>query len=81
MLAIANWIIENLGFLLTLIFAVLPNSPFSTPASPPGSINLGWITWVFDFPTWIKHMAILLTAIYTWYGIRVLARWAKVARD
>lgn len=81
MVTIANWIIENLGLLLALIFAVLPNSPFSTPASPPGSINLGWITWVFDFPTWIKHMAILLTAIYTWYGIRVLARWAKVARD
>lgn len=78
---VVNWLIENLALLLTLVFAALPDSPFGTPSAAPGSVNLGWVTWVLDFPTWIKHMALLLTAIYTWYAIRVLARWAKVARD
>lgn len=76
-----NWIIKNLGLLLELIFLLLPSSPFSSPAAAPDSVNLGWVTWLLDFPTWITHMALLLTAFYVYYGIRVLARWAKVSKN
>lgn len=76
-----NYIIANIGLIITAIMELLPQSPFAEPMAPPGIINLGYVTWLFDFPTWIKHFAVVLTAIAIWYVIRIAARWIKLARD
>jgi len=75
-----NLLIKGLGVVLTWILSLFPESPFSTPSTPPGMVNLGWITWIFDFPTWIVHLTAITVAIATYYAIRVIARWVKVAR-
>ena len=76
-----NYFIAGVGVALSWVISLFPNSPFSTPAGPPGSVNLGYVTWVIPFPTMLSHMALLLSAIIVYYGIRVVARWVKIARD
>jgi hypothetical protein len=78
----ANFLISGIGTVLGWILSIFPDSPFSGPEkAPDGSgVNLGWITWLLDFPTWIKHFAMMLGAIMAFYGIRVLARWVKMVR-
>lgn len=76
-----NAIIAGLGLVIGGLFAIFPDSPFKEPMLPPSNVNLGWITWLFDFPTWIQHFALILTAIGTYYVIRVIARWVKVVRS
>lgn len=73
-----NWLIEGVGAALLMIINLFPDSPFSAPLAPPSSLNLGYVTWLLDFPTWLSHLSVLLTAIITYYSIRVLARWLKV---
>lgn len=75
-----NSIIAGIGNILTWLISLFPDSPFQDPSSPPTSVNLGWITWIFDFPTWIVHLAAITSAILIYYAIRVIARWVKVAR-
>ncbi|WNC17865.1 hypothetical protein [Brevibacillus brevis] len=76
-----NKIIEGLGAILSLILQIFPDSPFSQPSSPPSSVNLGYITWLFDFPTWLSHIAALLTCLIVYYSVRVVARWVKLIRS
>lgn len=71
----------GVGTALGWVVSFFPDSPFLIPSSPPGSINLGYITWIIPFPTMMAHLALLLVAIVTYYGIRVVARWIKIARD
>lgn len=75
-----NYIIEGVGVVLSWIIGLFPNTPFGAPKSPPNSINLGWITWLIDFPTMILHATYLTVAILAYYSIRVLARWVKVVK-
>lgn len=75
-----NILIKSLAAVLMWLIDLLPDSPFSRPSAPPDAVNLSWITWVFDFPTWILHFSVLLGAIAAYYVIRVIARWIKVAR-
>lgn len=76
-----NEIIKLLGGVISLLFVLFPNSPFGSPTTPPKSVNLSWVTWIFDFPTWIKHFSLILIAIGFYYIIRVAARWAKVVKS
>lgn len=76
-----NIIIEMLGAVVGGLFMLFPDSPFRSPETPPDTINLGWITWLFDFPTWILHFSLIVTAIATYYIIRVVARWVKLVRS
>lgn len=75
-----NYLIAGIGEVFSWAIALLPDSPFSVPASPPGSINLGWLSWFIPFPTMIAHVILLVTAIGIYYAIRVVMRWVKVAR-
>lgn len=80
-ISLINYLIAGIGAVLKWVIDLFPDSPFSSPSAAPGSINLGYVTWVLDFPTWILHLAAMLTAIGVYYLIRVLARWVKVARQ
>lgn len=76
-----NSIIKGLAVSITFIVGLFPESPFDGPATPPDSINLGWITWILDFPTWIVHFSLLLTSIGIYYVVRIAARWLKAVRS
>lgn len=76
-----NYLITGVGVVLGWIIGFFPNSPFAEPAAPPASINLGFITWLIDFPTMILHAIGLAGAILVFYSIRVLARWIKLIRS
>jgi hypothetical protein len=75
-----NYFIAGVGSALTWLLELLPESPFSSPATKPSSIDLGYVTWLIPFPTMIGHLAVLITAITVWYSVRVAARWLKVAK-
>lgn len=76
-----NGIIKGVGAAIVWALSLLPDSPFQQPDDVPDSVNLGWITWLFDFPTWIQHLTLILTAIGIYYACRVILRWIKIARD
>lgn len=76
-----QWIINALAAGLIWLIDLFPNSPFTTPAAPPGSVNLGYITWIFDFPTWLVHLTLILSAFIAYYAVRVAARWLKMVRS
>jgi len=80
-ITILNYLIAGIGIVLGWIVSIFPDSPFSKPVTPPDLINVGWITWLLPFPTMIQHTLLLATAVLTYYGIRVLARWIKLVRS
>lgn len=75
-----NYFIAGAGQAILWVINLLPDSPWSDPARPPGSINLGYVTWLIPFPTMIQHFLLMLGAIAIYYVIRVAARWIKIAR-
>lgn len=81
LISFVNSLIKGAGNGLVWCIALLPSSPFSTPAGAPSSVNLGWITWFIDFPTMIAHFSILLSILLGYYLVRIVARWLKVVRE
>lgn len=77
---VCNSIIEGIGAAMLWVLSLLPDTPFGSPSAPPSSVNLGYVTWLIDYPTMLQHLTILLFAIGVYYVIRVAARWIKVAR-
>lgn len=75
-----NLIIEGLGVVLSGLIMLFPDTPFGSPASPPSSLKLGYITWLIDFPTMLSHLAGFLVAVISYYAVRVIARWLKMVR-
>ncbi len=76
-----NLIIAGLGAVLQGLIMLFPDTPFEAPSSPPSSVKLGYITWLIDFPTMLGHLSLVLTAVITYYAIRVIARWIKMVRS
>jgi len=76
-----QWIVNALGAGLIWLIDLFPDSPFSSPTTPPNAVNLGWITWLLDFPTWIQHLSAILSCFITYYGVKVAARWLKLVRS
>lgn len=79
--SLLNLILRGIGASITWLLGLLPDSPFGSPSSPPGSVNLGYVTWLIDFPVMLQHLSLLLIAIGAYYLIRVVARWVKVSRS
>ena len=79
--ALLNYLINGVAIVMGWILGLFPNSPFLEPAAPPDSINLGWVTWLIDFPTMIIHASALTTCILMYYAVRVVARWIKLVRE
>lgn len=76
-----QWTIDAIALAIIFLINLFPDSPFSSPSTPPDAINLGWITWVLDFPTWIAHFTIILSCFSVYYAVKVGARWLKVVRS
>jgi len=76
-----QWLINALGAALIWLIDLFPDSPFSAPSTPPDAVNLGWITWLLDFPTWIAHLTVILSCFLSYYSVKVAARWLKMVRS
>lgn len=76
-----NYLITGIGITLSWVLQIFPDTPFGEPAAPPGGINIGWITWLIDFPTMIIHASALTACVLLYYAIRVIARWIKLVRS
>lgn len=76
-----NILIDLLVTIVNAILWIFPDSPFASPTTAPDTVNLGYITWVLDFPTWVLHLTLLCTAIILYYGLRILARWIKLVGE
>ena len=76
----ANMAITGIGEFLLVVLVLFPNTPFSEPAFPPDSIDLGYITWLIPVPQMMQHFSMLLGCIAIYYAVRVAARWVKLVR-
>lgn len=76
-----NAVIRGIGAIIGAVLSLFPDTPFQRPKAAPDSVNLGYVTWIFDFPTWIQHLTLILTAIGLYYVVRIAARWIKLVRE
>jgi len=78
MIDIINYIISSVGSLLTTFINLLPASPFHFALN----IDSQWLQWMnYLFPL-MQAIAILenyVVAVATYYAIRIVLRWIKVA--
>lgn len=73
-----NLIVEGLAEALSWILHVLPDSPFLAMEE----IESPWfqtICWFFPVSAALTHLSAFVGAVGMWYGIRIIARWVKVA--
>lgn len=76
MISIFNAIISGLGVVLQSLVSLLPDSPFQFTLS----IDSSWINainWIFPFSSVVAHLSLYLTAVVSFYGIRIILRWIK----
>jgi len=77
---IFNWVIDNLVYLVSLLLAILPDSPFDAIKNGMESnVLLSSIGYLFPVAEYVAFLQIYAAAVLVWYGIRILARWVKVA--
>lgn len=78
MIDIINYVISSIGSLITVFLNMLPNSPFQYIET----IDISWIKWINYILPISQCVAVLenyLIAVTTYYIIRVVLRWIKVA--
>lgn len=78
---IINYVISACGSALLWMLDILPDTPFQDPNNVPPTLDLGYITWIIPFPTMILHLTLLLSAIGSYYTLRVIMRWIKMSRS
>lgn len=76
---IANWFIDALAFMFEGALSVLPDSPFlqMNDVVQWGMFGSA-IRLFFDVGTMIVHFSLYVTAIGTYYVIRMVLRWLKM---
>lgn len=75
---IANWLIDAIYFIIGGALEILPDSPFLSMNN-----NIAWdgfgryLGYFFDIPTMTLHFSLYVTAIGTYYLVRMILRWLK----
>lgn len=80
MITIINLIIKNIGAVISVVVLLLPESPFLWTQG----IEAKWfrvMNWIFPIDGIVAHLTIYCTAVLTYYFLRVILRWIKVAGD
>jgi hypothetical protein len=72
-----NSLIKGLGVILTFIFGILPNSPFTYLENSPIAQFLGIINYFVPISYFISVGEIWLTAIAIYYIYQTVLRWIK----
>jgi hypothetical protein len=73
-----NYIIQGLGWALSLILSILPTSPFVALDNTPVQQYLGMINWFIPIYNIELELAAFLLAVLFYYGYSIVERWIKV---
>lgn len=76
---ILNGLIDAIKALFDMAFLLLPDSPFQYFSSPDAGW-LAYINYLFPIDAAIVHVTAFVTAVLTYYCIRIMLRWAKAAK-
>lgn len=72
-----NLLIKGLGSALSLIFALLPRSPFKVIDNSPISEYLGTFNYFFPISEIIVILQLWLVAVGGYYIVQTALRWIK----
>lgn len=72
-----NSLIAGLGAALTLIFSLLPNSPFSIIDNSPIAEYLGTFNYFFPISEMVNILQLWLVAVGGYYIVQTALRWIK----
>jgi hypothetical protein len=78
LIAICNYLIAGLGYALSAILSVLPQSPFSALDNAPIQQYLGYINWFFPIYDIELELTVFCSAVLIYYGYSIVERWIKV---
>ena len=73
-----NLVISALANVITMLFSLLPNSPFTWSSN----IDTEWlnaINWIFPISTAVSHLELYTLAVGVYYFLRIALRWTKAA--
>ena len=74
---ILNFIIKALGSILSLIFSILPPSPFSVINNSVISEYLPYINYFVPFSEIVVILQVWLVAVGVYYLYQIVLRWIK----
>lgn len=75
-ITIINTVIAKVGAVITLLFALLPDSPFVYVMNLE-SDWIGYINYFLPMNAMVAHIELFLVAVAIYYVIRIALRWAK----
>lgn len=73
-----NALIKQLGTIVTSIFNILPNSPFSDIDITPLNDYLGYLNYLVPVGKIVSVVTLWTIAIGTYYIVQIVLRWLKV---
>ena len=73
-----NFIISSCGEILTVIFALLPNSPFNYIDMSGLTNFLGYINYLIPVTEIVAILTLWCSAIGLYYIYQIVLRWVKV---
>lgn len=78
LIGLINFVIESIGLLFSVIFSLLPNSPFSNVTLSPISEWLGYLNYLIPVSEIVSILTLWASSIGVYYIYQIALRWAKV---
>lgn len=75
-IALINKFIASIGTLCGALFLLLPDSPFQNITAFDAAW-IGYINYFIPVGSIVAHTAVYITAVGSYYLIRIALRWAK----
>lgn len=76
-----NSVINALAVAISSVIALLPPSPFTWDFSGINNSFLKFFLWFVPVDGLVSILTAYVGAVATYYGLRVILRWAKVAGE
>lgn len=74
---VLNFVIKKLGFVITLIFSLLPPSPFKILDNSPIAEYLPTLNYFIPLNEMLTVAEVWLAAVGTYYLYQAVLRWIK----
>lgn len=78
LISLINFIIDSASYLINVIFALLPNSPFDSVSLAPISKWLGYLNYLLPVTEIISILTLWGSCIGIYYLYQIALRWIKV---
>lgn len=76
-MGLINLFIKAVGASISALLSLLPTTPFVWDLNGT-SAALTWIRWIFPISGFVISMGVYVTAVASYYVLRVALRWIKV---